>query len=74
MNQQALESSASASFGSAIVVGVGNKLGWFDSLNANAPGISIMVAVFFGSVGSFFTWKACKKQQKSDKNEKIFSK
>ena len=50
--------------GTAVVAvsgGIVNKLGWFEFINANAPGLGFIASCFFGLVATFFyyiTYKA----------------
>lgn len=43
--------------GTAVVAvsgGIVNKLGWFEFINANAPGLGFIASCFFGIVATFF--------------------
>jgi uncharacterized membrane-anchored protein len=45
----------------AVSGGIVNKLGWFEFINANAPGLGFIASCFFGLIATFFyyiTYKA----------------
>ena len=38
----------------AVSGGIVNKLGWFEFINANAPGLGFLASCFFGVVATIF--------------------
>ena len=55
---------------SAVSTGASSYFGWFDFVNANAPGIGILLSFFFGVIGLIFYWLTWKKATLADENKK----
>lgn len=59
--------------GSAILtlsIGGANKAGWFDFINANAPGLAVLVSIFFGVISLGFLIRGALKERQADANSK----
>ena len=55
---------------SAVSTGASSYFGWFDFINANAPGIGILLSFFFGVIGLIFYWLTWKKSTLAESNKK----
>ena len=61
MKSAITKASADGAAALAVSGGIVNKLGWFEFINANAPGLGFIASCIFGLVATFFyyiTYKA----------------
>lgn len=58
----------------AVGTGASSYFGWFIFINANAPGIGILLSFFFGTAGLIFYFLTWKKSILADENEKRLDK
>ena len=58
----------------AVGTGASSYFGWFTFINANAPGIGILLSFFFGTAGLIFYFLTWKKSTLADNNEKRLDK
>lgn len=49
----------------AVSGGIVNKLGWFEFINANAPGLGFIASCFFGVVATIFYWLTYKSKNEN---------
>lgn len=70
MKYQLLDASAIGAFGLSSVSGASSYFGWFNFVNTYAPGIGVLLSLFFGLVGAYFMFKSSKKEKKAEVNER----
>ena len=70
MKQEITKGLADGAATLAVSGGLANKLGWFEFINANAPGLGFMASCFFGVVATIFYFLTYSKSAQADKNKK----
>ena len=70
MKQESLKHLADGATISAVSTGAGNYLGWFGFINENAPGIGVLLSMFFGICGVVFYVISYRKATVADDNAK----
>ena len=72
MKQESVKALADGATISAVSTGASSYFGWFTFINANAPGIGVLLSLVFGSIGLIFYYLTWKKSTLADTNkEKI---
>lgn len=74
MKQETVKHIADGATLSAVGSGASSYFEWFTFINANAPGIGILLSFFFGVIGLVFYWLTWKKSTLADSNKKEFDK
>jgi len=69
VNLQTSELVSFSSLGIAFASGFGVWQGWFEYINANAPGLGVLSSLFFGIIGIVFLWLSLKKERLSNENK-----
>ena len=70
MKQEITKVLADGAAASAVSLGAATKLGWFEFINANAPGIGVLASCFFGVVATIFYYLTYAKSTQADQNRK----
>lgn len=74
MKQEITKHIADGATLSAAGLGASSYFEWFVFINANAPGIGILLSFMFGVIGLVFYWLTWKKATLADSNKKEFDK
>ena len=53
----------------AVGGGIASKLGWFEFINANAPGLGVLASCLFGIVATIFYYLTYVKSTQADQNK-----
>lgn len=70
MKQELTKALADGAASLAVSGGIVTKLGWFDFVNANAPGLGVLASCFFGIIATIFYFMTYSKSTQADKNKK----
>ena len=70
MKQELTKALADGAASLAVSGGIVTKFGWFDFINANAPGLGVLVSCFFGVIATIFYFITFAKSTQADKNKK----
>ncbi len=69
MKQESVKALADGAIISAVSTGANSYFGWFTFINANAPGIGVLLSLVFGVVGLVFYYLTWKKSTLADTNK-----
>ena len=70
MRQELTKGLADGAASLAVSGGIVTKLGWFEFINANAPGLGVLASCFFGVVATIFYYLTYAKSTQADQNKK----
>jgi len=68
VKQESVKALADGATISAVSTGASSYFGWFTFVNANAPGIGVLLSMVFGVVGLIFYYLTWKKSTLADSN------
>ena len=69
MKQELTKALADGAASLAVSGGIVTKLGWFDFINANAPGLGVLASCFFGIIATIFYFMTYSKSTQADQNK-----
>ncbi len=69
MKQEITKVLADGAAASAVSLGAATKLGWFDFINANAPGLGVIASCIFGVIATIFYYLTYAKSTQADENK-----
>lgn len=69
MKQELTKALADGAASLAVSGGIVTKLGWFDFVNANAPGLGVLASCFFGIIATIFYFMTYSKSTQADQNK-----
>ncbi len=70
MKQEITKVLADGAAASAVSLGAATKLGWFEFITANAPGLGFLASCFFGVIATIFYYLTWIKSTQADQNKK----
>ncbi len=69
MKQEITKALADGTATLAVGGGIANKLGWFEFINTNAPGLGVLASCLFGVVATVFYFLTYVKSTQADDNK-----